>query len=241
MSRLRNRAARVAAASAVVVAAVAVGFAAPAGAAVTQCVGTVTGEVDGDLIVPAGAACVLAGAQVHGNVIVSQGASLHAVAAGPVTTTIDKNVLGFDVQSVLLQYQTQVGGNFVIDGATGGVTGFDINVHVGGNAIVVRNAGYTFIDAAIVDQNVLVTGSTGGVEVEWNRVGGSEDVSWNVPTTMSVYGNQVARTLTVLHNTGGGHKQVIANNATRSLTCLGNDEPFVGGPNASSNVNGQCF
>lgn len=184
---------------------------------------------------------MLAGAQVHGNVIVEQGASLHAVAAGTVRTTIDKNVLGYDVESVLLQYETQVGGNFVVDGASGGITGFDINVHVGGNAIILRNAGYSFVDAAIVDRNVVVDASTGGVEVEWNRVGGNEDVSWNVPTTMSVYGNQVGGSLTVLHNTGTGHKQVIANTASRFLTCLGNDYPFVGGPNASSTVNGQCF
>jgi hypothetical protein len=211
-----------------------------AGAATTQCSGVVTGEVDGNLVVPSGSACTLAGAQVHGNVLVSPDASLHSVDAGVVHTRIDGSVLGYSVRSVLLQYQTQVGGNFAVLGASQGVTGFDINVRIGGYATIVGNKGYTFVDSAIVDQSLFVEGSTGGVEVEWNRVGGSEDVSWNTPDMLSVYGNQVAGNLTVMHNTGAGHKQVIANTAGR-LMCFANDEVFVGGPNTTANTTGQCF
>src|SRR5205823_11505530 len=118
--------------------------------------------------------CILAGAQVHGNVSVGTGAWLHSVAgSGGTSTAIDGNVTGTDVAWVLLQYQTHVGGNFIVDGASRGITGFDINVDVGGNATITGNAGYTFVDSAIVERNVAVQNSTGGVEVEWNRVGGN--------------------------------------------------------------------
>jgi hypothetical protein len=224
------------------VAAITAAFASPAGAsAPTECHGVVSGTVDGNLVVPDGAWCILAGAQIHGNVSVGTGAWLHSVGgAGGATTTIDGNVNGSDVQWVLLQYSTKLGGNFNIDGARSGRTGFDINVHVGGNAMILGNAGYTFVDAAIVDRNVDVEGGSGGVEVEWNRVGGNETVSSNVPTTLSVYGNQVSDNLAVDDNTGAGHKQVIDNTAGRNLTCLGNDDPFVSVSNTARRIQGQC-
>jgi hypothetical protein len=227
--------------AAAVLAAVAALLAPAAGAATSQCSGVVTGTVDGNLVVPDGSWCVLAGAQVHGNVVVGSGAWLHAVSSGSTVTTIDGNVVGSDVKWVLLQDRTQVGGNFVVDGAATFYTGFDIDVRVGGNATITDNAGYTFVDAAIVGRNVVVQGGTGGVEVEWNRVGGNETVSNNdVPTTFSVYGNQVAGNLGVNGNTGGGHKQVIDNTAGRNLTCLGNDDPFVSSANTAQRIQGQC-
>jgi hypothetical protein len=221
-------------------AAIAVALAPAAGASNTQCTGVLTGTVDGNLNVPDGAWCILAGAQVHGNVIVGQNAWLHAVSGSNGATTIDRNVIGTNVKWVLLQDQTQVGGNFTIDGASTYYTGFDINVSVGGNATITGNAGYTFVDAAIVGRNVDVEGGTGGVEVEWNRVGGNETVSNNVPATFSVYGNQVTGNLAVSDNTGSGHKQVIQNTAGRNLTCLGNDDPFVTGGNTAPHMQGQC-
>ena len=223
-------------------AAIAVVVAPTAGAsAPTQCWGVLSGTVNGNVVVPDGKWCILAGTQVHGNVTVGTGAWLHSVAgAGGSTTTIDGNVNGTDVQWVLLQYNTQVGGNFMIDGARSGYTGFDINVDVAGNATITGNAGYTFVDAAIVGRNVDVEGATGGVEVEWNRVGGNETVSNNVPAALSVYGNQVDGNLAVNDNTGAGHKQVIQNSAARNLTCLGNDSPFVSSANAAKSIQGQC-
>jgi hypothetical protein len=223
-------------------AAIAAVSASSAGAsAPTQCWGVVSGTVDGNLVVPDGKWCVLAGAQVHGNVTVGTGAWLHSVGgAGGATTTIDGNVNGTDVQWVLLQYDTQLGGNFNIDGARSGYTGFDINVHVGGNATILGNAGYTFVDAAIVDRNVDVEGGTGGVEVEWNRVGGNETVSSNIPKTLSVYGNQVTGNLGVDDNTGAGPKQVISNTAGRNLSCVGDDAPFVSASNTARHIQGQC-
>jgi hypothetical protein len=224
-----------------VAAAVAALLAPAVGAAPAQCSGFVTGAVDGNLVVPDGAWCILAGAQVHGNVLVGTGAWLHAVSAADGSpTTIDGNVAGTNVKWVLLQDRTQVGGNFVVDGASTYYTGFDIDVRVGGNATITGNAGYTFVDAAIVGRNVDVQGGTGGVEVEWNRVGGNESVANNVPTTLSVYGNQVAGNLAVAGNTCGGPKQVIDNTAGRNLTCVGNDDPFVSSGNGAQHIQGQC-
>lgn len=228
--------------AAICAAAIAVVLAPTAGAsAPTQCWGVVSGTVDGNLVVPDGKWCILAGAQVHGNVTVGAGAWLYSRdGAGNTATRIDGNVNGTDVKYVLLQYQTQVAGNFIVDGASAGTTGFDIDVHVGGNVSITGNAGYTFVDAAIVDRNVDVEGGTGGVEVEWNRVGGNENVSSNVPTSLSVYGNQVAGNLTVDDNSGAGHKQVIRNAAGRNLMCFGNDAPFTTGANTAERIQGQC-
>lgn len=162
-------------------------------------------------------------------------------------STIDGSVLGPQVRQILLQYETQVGGDVWIKGANPGtVNGFDINVRVGGDALLEKNQGRIFVDAAFVEGNLEVSKNInqGLLEVEFNTVGGNMKVEKNViqsPSSMSVLGNRVTGNLQVLKNTGTGSKQVVSNTVSEDLQCLGNDPPFVGGPNVAQQAEGQCF
>ena len=190
----------------------------------TTCTTVLTGTYD-NVVVPSGADCILAGAQVTGNVRVESGASLHAIAA----TTIGGNVHGIHSRFVLLQFQTQVGGNLHIHGGDAGTTsGFDILTSIGGNAQIELNAGKTFVDAAIVGGQLHIMRNSGCIEAEFNTVGGNVRVEdniiplvsvcplGNVPGGMSVTGNMVSGNLMVLRNTGDGAKQGRATPSPRS-------------------------
>jgi len=185
----------------------------------TECTGTLTGTYD-NVVVPSGADCVLSGAHVIHNVRVESGASLLAT-IGLGSTTI------------------------------------------GGNATIELNAGRTFVDAATVGGQLNVWRNTGcAVEVEFNTVGGHIRVEDNiigvvpiaecpnppvglptVGTGMSIFTNMVPTgNLLVLRNSGGGVKNVVSNTVGKTLRCSDNDDPFVGGPNSASRLQGdQCF
>jgi hypothetical protein len=211
----------------------------PAWAAETECVGTLTGVYD-NVVVPPGAFCTLQGALVTGNVKVLEDATLQANAS-----TIRGNVEGPQVRQILLQFETQVGGNLLIKGADPGTTnGFDINVHIEGNVLLEENQGRVFIDAAIVDGNLAVKNniSQGFLEVEFNTVGGNLNIEDNVVLSeMSVLGNRVTKNMQVNNNTGPTSKKVINNTVGKNLQCFENDPPFIGGPNAAQKAEGQCF
>jgi hypothetical protein len=208
----------------------------------TNCTSTLTGIHD-NVVVPENATCTLAGTVVQGNVKVLSNATLQANGAN-----IRGNVEGDRSRQVLLQFATQVGGNFDVKAgptSTTGTTGFDINVHIGGNAKIEGNLGRTFVDAAIVDGNLEIRNNVGNgfLEVEFNKVGGHLKVEENLVTAagMSVHSNQVAKHIQVFRNTDPGPKQVIFNTAARSIKCSENTLPFVGGPNTASRTEGQCF
>jgi len=228
----------------------------------TECTGTLTGTYD-NVVVPSGADCVLSGAHVIHNVRVESGASLLAT-IGLGSTTIGGNVHGIHSKFVLLVFQTQVGGNLHVHGGDAGTTsGFDIGVTIGGNATIELNAGRTFVDAATVGGQLNVWRNTGcAVEVEFNTVGGHIRVEDNiigvvpiaecpnppvglptVGTGMSIFTNMVPTgNLLVLRNSGGGVKNVVSNTVGKTLRCSDNDDPFVGGPNSASRLQGdQCF
>lgn len=211
----------------------------PAQAATTQCVGVLTGVHD-NVVVPPGASCTLQSAQVKGNVKVQQDARLQANAS-----SIRGNVQGPQVRQILLQFETRVGGDVRIKGADPGTTnGFDINVRVGGDAQIEGNQGRVFVDAAFIEGDLEVREniSQGFLEVEFNTVGGNIEIEDNsVLSSMSVLGNQVTENMRVSNNTGSGRKQVVNNTVDNNLQCFGNTPPFVGGPNAAPNAQGQCF
>jgi hypothetical protein len=211
----------------------------PAWADDTRCVGVVTGVHD-NVVVPPGAFCTLQNAQVMGNVKVLEEATLRANAS-----TIRENVQGPQVREILLQFGTQVGGDVQIKGANPGTTnGFDINVRVGGDAQLEENRGRVFVDAAFVagDLEVRKNISQGFLEVEFNTVGGNVKIEDNVVlSSMSVLGNRVTGNLQVFKNTGPGFKQVVSNTVRENLQCFENTPPFVGGPNAAQQAQGQCF
>jgi hypothetical protein len=219
-----------------------VGLAAkPAQADDTVCTGVVTGVHD-NVVVPDGAVCILTGAQVKGNVLVKTEGTLMSRAS-----TIVGNVQGPQVRQILLQFQTQVGGDVHIKGANPGtLNGFDINVRVGGDAQLEENQGRVFVDAAFVEGDLEVRKNItqGLLEVEFNTVGGNIKVEDNViqsPSSMSVLGNRVTGNLQVFKNTGTGPKQVVSNTVRENLQCFENDPLFIGGPNAAQKREGQCF
>jgi DUF4097 and DUF4098 domain-containing protein YvlB len=211
----------------------------PAQADDTICTGVVTGPHD-NVVVPPGAFCTLQGAQVMGNVKVLEDATLQANAS-----RIEGNVQGDKSRGVLLQFQTQVEGDFQVKGGSqsaAGTTGFDILTRVGGDAKVEENQGRTFIDAATVGGDIHVLKSTGFIEVEFNTVGGNVKIEDNVPRSgMTIFGNQVAGNMQVFKNRGTAPKQVVLNVVREDLQCFENDPPFVGGPNAAQKAEGQCF
>jgi hypothetical protein len=226
----------------------------------TECVGVLTGTHH-NVVVPEGATCEATAATVTGNVHVKSGASFRAS-----SSEIAGNVQGTDSASVCLQFGPQAGGNFHVNGGLAGTTtGFDISTSVGGNAHVMGNAGLTFIDAAGVGGNVDVSKNTGTLEIEFNTIGGKVKIEDNfvpavytggpaqpapggcgfpsalvIPINMSVFGNDVDGHMDVSRNDGPGTKTVAGNSAER-IRCKDNSTPFVGGPNATANAEGQCF
>ena len=204
----------------------------------TLCVGVLTGAHD-NVIVPSGAACTLQGAQVKGNVQIQSEGSLLANA-----TVIGGNVQGGNVNFVLLQFQTQVGGDLQIKGSNAGTTsGHDILTSVGGDSQLEENAGTVFVDAATIGGDLEVKKNTGRLEIEFNLVSGNVKIEDNVvpPTGMSILGNRTPAGLQVVKNSGAGPKQVVSNTVGGNLQCFENAASFVGGPNAAAKAEGQCF
>ena len=234
----------------------------PAAAESTECTGVLTGTHD-NVVVPTGAHCEMVDATVTGNVLVEPGASLRAT-----SSEISGNVEGVDSAWVCLQFGSELGGNLSVTGGNIGTTsGFDIGVEVGGNVFVTENAGLTFVDAAEVGGNLEVTENTGTLEIEHNTIGGNVSIAENsvpaaytggpatpapggcgVPTSfilgaggMSVFNNDASGSnMEVLDNVGPGNKQVVLNTVDH-LACFGNSPPFLGGPNAANQAEGQCF
>jgi hypothetical protein len=213
----------------------------PAQANDTICTGLVTGAHD-NVVVPDNGFCVLSGALVRGNVLVRTEGTLISQ-----RSTILGNVQGPQVRQILLQFQTQVGGDVQIKGANPGtLNGFDIGVRVGGDAQLEENQGRVFVDAAFVEGDLEVRKNItqGLLEVEFNTVGGNIKVEDNViqsPSSMSVLGNRVTGNLQVFKNTGTGFKQVVSNTVRENLQCFENAGPFLGGPNFAQKREGQCF
>ena len=152
-----------------------------AGEGRTECIGVLTGSAH-NVVVPPGVHCEMVGAQVTGNVLVKEGASLRARAS-----MIGGNIHSVDSRFVCLVNATQVEGNFDVNGGDPGTTsGHDIGTRVGGFTRIERNAGHSFIDAASVGGNIDVSNNTGSIEVEHNTVGGNVDLRQNtVPPTFT--------------------------------------------------------
>jgi hypothetical protein len=221
------------------------GAAPAANAGDTVCIGVLTGAHD-NVVVPAGAACTLQNATVQGNVLALPNSTLQINAS-----TIRGNVEGDQTRHVLAQFVSQIGGNFHVKAgllSASGTTGFDINVRVGGDALIEGNRGVTFVDAAIVGGDLEIVKNFGRLEIEFNRIEGNLKVEENfVPNSMSVLGNglpfasPISGNLQVFKNIGPGAKQVVSNVVSQNLQCFENTPPFVGGPNVARDRQGQCF
>jgi hypothetical protein len=193
-----------------------------------MCNGTLSCGPYFGIIVPEGATCNLITATVVGDVTAEPGSDLrvfiHSTIKGDVTTD------GALVQITM----GVVVGNIAITGAPDSPMG---------QAEVVVN------ESTIVGGDITVRESAGTVLVDDNRViNGNISVTSNFvppfleyPSQLSVRLNRVHGNVTVSSNTGPGLKEAHSSTVTGTLSCLENEQPFVGGPNSAESTVGDCF
>ena len=191
--------------------------------------------VPGDLVVPANGVCVITGSTVGGNVFVGKGGyfqSSNSEIAGDVRTN-RSNGLFLDVGTTVGD-EVDADNTFTVD-VFGSRVGDDIEVE--------RSSVHVHICGNLVGDDIEVSGSGPEVQVGdpaqdcgANTVGDDIEVERNnLPAgfgVLAVRGNTVADDLEVNFNRGGGEKLVTDNIGGDRLECRGNEQPFVGAPNA---------
>lgn len=192
----------------------------------TECNGTLSGAFQ-NVVVPPGGFCFLVNATVEANVTALEG-------------------------SVLAVFDTQIGGNIFGRGAdvvnTGRITvGENIRIRGGGPHPVFTEVA---ICGADVTGNVTVDAMTGDVRIDPEFCGSPNTVDGNVTirknvipagNVLSISRNIIGGETHVNGNVGPGSKLVQGNTIVGTLTCDGNESPFVGGPNVAARARGQCF
>jgi hypothetical protein len=168
------------------------------------------------------------------------------------TANVVGDVIALPGSDVNIAIHSTVKGDVIGDGALVQI----INSVVVGNVAIGRapdsETGLTevaVIDSTIVDGSLTIRASAGTILVDRNRVinGDIEVTSIYVPpfleypSQLSVRLNQVHGNVTVSSNTGPGLKETHSNAITGTLTCLDNEQPFVGGPNSAASTMGDCY
>jgi hypothetical protein len=204
----------------------------------TPCTTTISsGTINGDLVVPAGAACILAGTvTVTGNVEVGKGASL-TVKPNPLqTVTIGGNVQAARCNAVTLAPSADgmisVGGNVHIRNcrAESGYDGLPPDsagpVSISGNFACDHNSAECIARGGFVGGNVRVDNNSNvggsGAELFANQVGGNVEVNNNSGSSGIVVGS----------NTIGGNLQCARN----TPSVFNNGDPNT----VTGNKRGQC-
>jgi hypothetical protein len=187
-----------------------------AGGPPMQCSGAFTGTTAGNLVVPSGDFCIILGATIGGNVLVSPGAigfhSHHSTIAGSVLSpgpiVFDVRVLdstvGHDVSVAQMRAGTAggicrstIGGNVILENNAGFMnvgSGFPFDVcpfstsgnHIGGNLIVDDNSGGNTINNNTVDGSVLVNDNTNFEDSFENVIGHTFECNGNTPPPVGV-------------------------------------------------------
>jgi hypothetical protein len=209
----------------------------------TQCNGTFTGVTLGDVVVPPNGACILDNSVVNGQVDVLKDAYFQAV-----NTKISEDVNGDHAQTVFIDTGSSSGdvsgdttAQFFIFNAT--VNG-DVDSDHSTNEVEV--CGSTVKGAATIQHlqgggnEILVGDPAGGCAANTLK---NVRVDHNfTDILLSIRGNSISGNATVSHNNGPSDKFVQANNGGKTLKCVGNASPFVGGPNGGwASKQGQCF
>lgn len=207
----------------------------------TPCVGVLGGTHD-NVVVPPGATCTLSAATVRGNVKALENSKLVIT-----NSTIHGNVDGDAADSVQVLNST-VGGNVTITGggpATGALPPGGLfcttvenlceasvgGTTVHGNVHILKVVGSIRVGSILIP-TLGATFPVGNVQVEDNFVPTGDD--------LVIAFNTIPNNLQVYKNTGPGLKTVTANTAG-TIQCFENAPPFVGGPNAGTKEEGQCF
>ena len=127
-------------------------------AANTNCTGTLTGSITGNIVVPSGASCTLSNITVTGNVQVLQNASL-TVDATQQPATISGNLQATNCAFTLLEGGVTVNGNVQIVQCSQKSGFVGPGVKIGGNFQCTNNAGGCEADLGDVKGSVQIQGS----------------------------------------------------------------------------------
>jgi hypothetical protein len=208
------------------VAATGAGTALPKSAS-TGCTGAMTGNINGNLTVPAGVSCILLKAHVRGNIHARRGSSLFLVG----DVTVDGNISDPPNTSVQIASPSQRGPNTIRGNVSSAVV--ICGAVVNGNVTMLGN---TF--------EVAVGGSEAGAACQpnggGNKISGNLTVVHNAPTFFRVADNKVAGNVTIVDTAGAATKRVLNNSIRGNLICVHNDQPFVRSGNVASLSVGQC-
>jgi len=196
----------------------------------TNCFGAITGFHD-NVVVPEGATCTIANAQIKGNVKSLQGSTLLITGGTTVGGSIDADKPN----------NTQIFG-------AGNVVRGSIQVKEGGNGV----QGVSVCGVTLPEGNIQIEKMNGGVFVGGTgcaAFGGGNNVRGNIKVEENFItaafglriGQNRADQLQVFKNNGPGAKTVAGNTIRQNLQCKKNRGPFVGGPNTARHRQGQCF
>ena len=186
-----------------------------------DCRGTVRGTF-ANVFVPAGATCRLQRSTVNGNVLAREGSRLYVS-----DTRVAGNIDGVEARVVQVKGGSLEGSIQIADGSSAGEVGAAVygrTVLTQGNIQIIKmNTG----SIRIADVRLV----KGNIKVEENSTGSS----------LEVVRNSVAQNIQVNKNQGSGSKAVQGNRVSQIVQCKENTSPFVGGPNAAAEAEGQCF
>jgi hypothetical protein len=187
----------------------------------TRCVGLLAPGVYDNVVVPSGASCAIAGAEIRGNLKAEPGSQIIDVR----NSTIHGNVEGDSFASFDL-HGSMVGGNVTLKK-------FTTNVQV---------------CATQVRKDLQVEDGRGRVELGSpptcgaNQVGENLQAYKNIITVyLTIDGNMVGKNLQVYETRGPGPKSVEGNTVGQIVQCFKNEPPFKGGPNQAPEREGECF
>ena len=195
-------------------------------AANVYCTGTITGVIDGNVIVPEGSGCIALDAVITGFVRVEKGAlAFHAH-----RTTIGRDVrspqvIAFDIRLL----DSEVGGNVYIARTLPGTVGAICGSTIAGDVHWVQNQGGQKIGAPF-----------GGVCFTGNEIGGDVVLNNNSSPAINFHldHNQIGGNVQVLSNTGS--EAIFNNNIEGILNCQNNAPPPVSVANTAREFNGEC-
>jgi len=139
----------------------------------TSCTNTLSGTIEGNVVVPSGASCTLSDVTVTGGVQVLQNASL-TVDATQQPVTINGNVLATNCAFALLEGGVSVGGNVQIQGCSQQSGFVGPGIKIGGNFQCQNNSGACEGDLGDVHGSVLISNNSSNIpsDVSLTSVGG---------------------------------------------------------------------
>jgi hypothetical protein len=228
----------------------------PALAGDTKCVGALPPGVYDNIVVPSGATCNLAGAQVKGNVLakpesllfIDPGTNIRGsveAKQGAQTGSFQATIGGSykcDHCSFEDVEETLVGGNVEITGADDG--DFITDSQIGGNLqIQESSAGASAFDVngTTIGGDLKFEKNVGPMDISNNTIDGDLQIFENTVVENGLFNdNQAGGNLQVFKNSGPGLKSVSGNTVREDVQCKENQPPFVGGPNAARKSEEQC-